>query len=141
MTAEGLRIAPDVVEAVLAHARAELPNEACGMVAGVAGSGRALAFHSARNAHASPRRYRLDPEDQVRITYAIERDGHELLAIVHSHPRTAAEPSATDRREAAAYPGVLHIVASLDGAAGPSGTLRAWRIEGETATEVPLLTA
>lgn len=141
MTAEGLRIAPDVVEAVLAHARAELPNEACGMVAGVAGSGRALAFHPARNAHASPLRYRLDPEDQVRITYAIERDGHELLAIVHSHPRSPAEPSPTDSRNAAAYPGVLHIVASLDDAAGPSGTLRAWRIDGRTVTEVPLLTA
>lgn len=138
MTGEGLRIAHDLVEAVLAHARAELPNEACGMLAGPAGSGRAQAFHPARNAHASPHRFLLDPEDQVRITYAIERDGHELLAIVHSHPRSAAEPSATDLRDAAAYPGVLHLVASLEGGAGASVALRAWRIDGRAAVEIPL---
>jgi proteasome lid subunit RPN8/RPN11 len=141
MSVRGLHIPPEVVEAVMAHARAELPNEACGMVAGPAGTGRAVAFHAARNADASPHRYHLDPEDQVRITYAIERVGHELLAIVHSHPRSPAVPSATDRRDAAAYPGVLQLVASLAPAAGSGGELRAWRIDGRAITEVPLLMA
>jgi proteasome lid subunit RPN8/RPN11 len=121
---------------MLAHARAELPNEACGILAGMTPSGRAVAYHPARNVHASPRRFLVDPEDQVRITYQIERAGQDAIAIFHSHPRTAAEPSASDRRAAGLHPDAIQLVASMldPNLAG----LRAWRVRDGRAEPVPV---
>lgn len=127
-----------LAQAMLDHARAELPNEACGMVSGVAAEGRALAFHPARNAEASPLRYNVHPDDLVRITFEIEDAGHDLVAVFHSHTRSPAVPSATDLR-AAMYPDAFYLLASLtDPQAGPMQALRAWRIRHGETTEVPL---
>ena len=120
------------------HARAELPNEACGLLSGSLASGRAIRFHPARNVEASPLRYNVHPEDLVRITFAIEDAGEELVAIFHSHTRSAAVPSATDRRTAM-YPDPFYLLASLsDPEAPPARALRAWRIHRGHAFEVPL---
>ena len=120
------------------HARAELPNEACGLLAGSVAGGLVARFHPARNVEASPLRYNVHPEDLVRIIFAIEDDGEELVAIFHSHTRSAAVPSATDRR-AAMYPDAIHLLASLAAPdASPSRALRAWRIDRGQAFEVPL---
>lgn len=125
-------------EELLVHARAELPNEACGMLSGSLASGTVNAFHPARNVHASPRRFSLDPRDQVRITYALEDAGEEVVAIFHSHPRSAAVPSASDRREVT-YPDAVHLIASLvQPDASADRCLRAWRIRDGRAAEVPL---
>ena len=128
-----LHLSPAVVAAIGAHARAEAPNEACGLLSGPPGQGRATRYHAARNALASPYRYDVDGEDLVRIVHAVERAGGELVAIFHSHLASAAVPSPTDVREAR-YP-VAHVVASLT---GPAVTLRAWSIVGGTSVEVPL---
>lgn len=125
-----------LAEEILAHARAELPNEACGLLAGDASTGVATAFHPARNAEASAYAFSVHPEDLVRIVYAIEAGGEDLVAIFHSHPRSAAVPSASDRREAR-YPAALHLVAGLGGR-DASPALRAWRIDGHECVEVPL---
>ncbi|HEX6128156.1 MAG TPA: M67 family metallopeptidase [Candidatus Limnocylindria bacterium] len=127
-----------VAEEMLAHARAELPNEACGMLSGSVARGTVTTFHPARNAHVSPRRFSLDPRDQVRITYAVEDAGEEVVAIFHSHTGSPAVPSAADRREAT-YPEAFHVIASLvqpDGSA--ERWLRAWRVRDGRADEVPL---
>ena len=129
----GLSIPERVAGELLAHARATLPNEACGLLAGDPATGIAIAYHPARNAHASPLRYDVHPEDLVRIVFAIESAGDELVAIFHSHTLTPAVPSAADLRDAA-YP-VLHLLAGLGGA---EPVLRAWRIEGGSPSEVPL---
>jgi proteasome lid subunit RPN8/RPN11 len=123
---------------LLDHARRELPNEACGLLSGSAADGVARVYHPARNAHASPYRYTVDPEDLVRITFAIERAGEELIAIVHSHPATGAEPSATDRRSAQLYPGTPQLIVSLAGEISLHRRLRAWRIGSGSADELPL---
>lgn len=120
-----------VIEELLHHARREQPNEACGLLSGAAAGGQIHAYHPARNEHASPYRFSIDARDLVRITYAIEAAGEQLLAIFHSHPRSAAEPSATDIREAR-YPAALHLLA------GAGGELRAWRIADGGAVEVSL---
>jgi proteasome lid subunit RPN8/RPN11 len=134
----GLTMPPGVADELMHHARAELPNEACGFISGSLASGRATAFHPAGNIHASPLRYDVHPEDQVRIIFAIEDAGEELVAIFHSHTRSAAVPSATDLR-AATFPDALHVLASLaDADAPPASALRAWRISGDQAFEVPL---
>jgi len=123
---------------LLAHARMELPNEACGLLSGSLANGRATAFHPTRNAEASPLRYSVHPDDLVRITFAIEDAGEDLVAIFHSHTRSAAVPSATDRR-AAMYPDPFYLLASLaDADALPERALRAWRIVADEAIEVSL---
>jgi proteasome lid subunit RPN8/RPN11 len=134
----GLLLPADVAAEVLAHARAVLPDEACGLLSGTLASGQATRFHPARNVEASPLRYNVHPEDLVRITFAIEDAGEELVAIFHSHTRSAAVPSPTDRR-AAMYPDAFHLLATLaDPDAALADALRAWRIAGGEATEVPL---
>lgn len=138
MSAEQLTIPLDVAEEMIAHAFAEAPNEACGLLSGSLADGRAIRYHPARNADASPYVYTVDPEDLVRIVFGIEDDGEELVGIFHSHTHTPAEPSPTDRRQAQ-YPDVFYVLVTLsDPAAQPADCLRAWRIEGGEAREVPL---
>ena len=134
----GLILPPLIAEASLAHARADEPNEACGLLAGSHKTGRATAYYPARNGEASPLRYTVHPDDLLRIMLAIDDDGEELLAIFHSHTNSPAVPSATDLREAR-YPEPFYLLASLaDPAALPVQALRAWRIRDGGATEVPL---
>ena len=134
----GLTLSAALAEELLAHARSELPNEACWLLSGSLANGRAARFHPARNLDASPLRYNVHPEDLVRITFAIEDAGEELVAIFHSHTRSAAVPSATDRRTAM-YPDPFYLLASLSNAdAPPASALRAWRIFRGQAFEVPL---
>ena len=134
----GLNLPPAVAEEVMRHARAELPNEACGLLAGSVAAGRVTRFHPARNVEASPLRYNVHPEDLVRITFAIEEAGEELVAIFHSHTRSPAVPSATDRRTAM-YPDAVYLLATLaDPDAPPARALRAWRIYRGQSFEVPL---
>jgi proteasome lid subunit RPN8/RPN11 len=134
----GLQLPPAVAEELMRHARSELPNEACGLISGSLPTGSASRFYPARNVEASPLRYNVHPEDLVRITFEIEDAGEELVAIFHSHTRSAAIPSATDRRTAM-YPDPFYLLASLaDPDAPPARALRAWRIYRGQAFEVPL---
>ena len=134
----GLTLPLAVAEMVLAHARAELPNEACGLLSGSAADGLVSTYHPARNVEASPLRYNVHPEDLVRITFAIDDAGEDLVGIFHSHTRSPAVPSPTDRR-AAMYPETVYLLASLaDQGASPAAALRAWRIRDGEADEVEL---
>jgi proteasome lid subunit RPN8/RPN11 len=134
----GLEIPLALAEAMLDHARAELPNEACGLLSGSLADGRAVAFHPARNSEASPLRYNVHPDDLVRITFEIEEAGSELVGIYHSHTRSPAVPSSTDRR-AAQYPDPFYVLATLASPdPEPARALRAWRIHGGQMFEVPL---
>ncbi len=133
-----LAIPRSITDAMLTHARAELPNEACGLLSGSLADGAATAFHPARNAEASPLRYSVHPDDLVRIVFAIEDAGEDLVAIFHSHTRSPAVPSPTDRR-AAMYPDAFYVLATLaDPDAAADHSLRAWRITDGSATEVAL---
>ena len=129
----GVILPRSVADALLAHARAQAPKESCGLIAGDARRGVGAAYHPARNALASPYRFEVHPEDLVRILGEIEGEGGDLVAIVHSHPRSPAVPSAVDRREAR-YP-VMQLVISLR---GDVPELRAWWIDGGDSREVPV---
>jgi proteasome lid subunit RPN8/RPN11 len=127
-----------VAESVLAHARSELPNEACGLLAGSLATGRATRYHPARNAEASAYVYSVHPDDLVRIVFAIDDAGEDLLAIFHSHTHTPAVPSVTDLRNAH-YPDAFYLLATLEVAGAPAAdSLRAWRIRSGVSVEVPL---
>jgi proteasome lid subunit RPN8/RPN11 len=134
----GLSITAALANELLAHARAEVPNEACGILAGDGASRRAATYHPARNADASPYVYTVHPDDLVRIVMGLDDQGEDLVAIFHSHTHSPAEPSATDRRQAT-YPEAVYLLASLsDPDATPRQALRAWRIREGEASEVPL---
>lgn len=136
--AGGLTLPAAVADELLAHAQGELPNEACGLLSGDLAAGSATRYHPARNAEASPLRYNVHPDDLVRIVFAIDEAGEDLVAIFHSHTHTPAVPSPTDRRSAQ-YPGVFYLLATLaDPGAPPASALRAWRIHGGQSFEVPL---
>src|SRR3979409_1485452 len=90
-----MKISRALLDEIVAHARAEAPNECCGMVASE--DGRAVEIHPAVNAAASPLRYEIDPADQYRIEMAIEGAGRDLGAIYHSHTRSETYPSHTQR--------------------------------------------
>ena len=138
MVKDGLTIPRSVAEELLAHARSEVPNEACGLLSGTLSAGTATAYHRARNADASPFVYTVDPEDLVRIVFGIEDAGEDLVGIFHSHTHTPAVPSPTDRRQAQ-YPDCFYVLATLsDPDAGPTDALRAWRITDGESREVPL---
>ena len=139
MVSDELTIPPSVAQELLVHARSELPNEACGLLAGDLRTGHATAFHPARNAEASPLRYDVHPDDLVRIVFGIEDAGEDLVGIFHSHTHTPAVPSPTDLRTAQ-YPDAFYVLATLSNPiAGPADALRAWRITGGVSSEVRLV--
>ena len=139
MVTERLVIPRGIADEMLAHARSEVPNEACGLLGGVLAEGMATAYHPARNEEVSPLRYNVHPDDLVRIIFRIEDAGDDLVGIFHSHTRTPAVPSPTDLR-AAQYPDAFYVLATLaDSEAGPEAALRAWRIRDGASTEVRLV--
>lgn len=122
-----LVLAAELLEQIIAHCRAEYPLEACGLVSGVAGRGKRV--HLLANAHAEPeRRYSVDPEEQLAAFRTMRSAGHELLAIYHSHPHTAAYPSGTDV-EFAFYPAALHLIVSMT---TEPPDVQLFRIDGRT---------
>jgi proteasome lid subunit RPN8/RPN11 len=125
-----MRISRTLLDEVIAHARAEAPNECCGMIA--SRDGEAVAVHRARNAAASPLRYVMDPNEQYRIQDAIESAGLDLGAIYHSHTRSDPVPSQTDINLSAlpgtsqpSFPGTLYLIV---GVAGDEPDVRIWDI-------------
>jgi [CysO sulfur-carrier protein]-S-L-cysteine hydrolase len=105
-----MRIATELYEEVVVHARAEAPNECCGMIA--TRDGEAVSVYRARNAAASPLRYEIDGAEQFQIQMAIEDAGLDLGAIYHSHTRSEPYPSQTDIN-LAFYPDSLYVIVGL----------------------------
>src|SRR5215210_795460 len=117
-----MRIARELLDDVIAHAKADAPNECCGMIA--TRDGEAVAVHRARNAAASPLRYEIEGMEQYKLQTAIEDAGLELGAIYHSRTRSAPLPSQTDIN-LAFYPEALYLIVGL---AGDEADVRAWTI-------------
>jgi [CysO sulfur-carrier protein]-S-L-cysteine hydrolase len=112
-----MRIAQALIDEMVAHAREDLPNECCGLVGGL--DGEATEVIRVENAAASPLRYEMDPKEQYDAYTAIEGNGHELLAIYHSHTKSAAYPSQTDVNQAVAWPDQVYLIVSLEDAEAP----------------------
>jgi proteasome lid subunit RPN8/RPN11 len=110
------------------HARAEAPNEACGLLAFRGDT--AERYLPGRNALASPYRFQLEPGDPG--DFFLEDEGYEL-AVFHSHPETEARPSRTDIANIGLWEDRPYLILSLE-----REQLRAWRIAGGAPTEVPL---
>ncbi len=127
-----MRIAPELYQQLIEHAREEAPNECCGMIA--SRDGQAMAVYRATNAAASPLRYEIDGAEQYRILMQIEDEGFDLGAIYHSHTRTDPYPSQTDI-SLAFYPDSLYLIVGL---AGSEPEVRAWLIRDGQVEEATL---
>jgi proteasome lid subunit RPN8/RPN11 len=106
-----MRIAQSLIDEMVAHAREDLPNECCGMVGGA--DGEASVVVPVVNAAASPLRFEMDPQGQYDALKVIEDGGEELLAIYHSHTKSAAYPSQTDVNQAVNWPDAIYLIVSL----------------------------
>jgi proteasome lid subunit RPN8/RPN11 len=106
-----LEIAQDVVDAIVAHARRDHPDEACGVVAGPAGSDRPERFVPMVNAARSPTFYEFDSMDLLRLYREMDARDEEPVVIYHSHTATEAYPSRTDVSYAS-EPGAHYLVVS-----------------------------
>ncbi len=91
-----LTIGRDVLDAVVAHVRRDHPDEACGVVAGPAGSDRPERFVPMLNAARSPTFYEFDSADLLRLYRDMEARDEEPVVVYHSHTATEAYPSRTD---------------------------------------------
>jgi proteasome lid subunit RPN8/RPN11 len=123
-----------LVEAMIAQARAGLPEETCGLIAGR--DGHAVRLHPIENRRHSPVAYEMDPLQQIQAIVAIESDGLDLLAIYHSHPDGPAHPSPTDLAQAY-YPEQAQLIISL--ADSERATLRGFMIADGLITEIAVI--
>jgi proteasome lid subunit RPN8/RPN11 len=140
----GAHLPAGIRDAIAAQARADDPNEACGLIIGsapAAQGGVALRYEGTRNAAASPYRYEIDGADLYRISVAADDADEVIWGIVHSHTHTPAVPSPTDIG-LAFYPDALYLLVSLDEDLADPATgapsLRAWRIVDGAIHEVQL---
>ncbi|MDQ6607329.1 MAG: M67 family metallopeptidase [Actinomycetota bacterium] len=127
-----MRIARELFDEMVAHAREDSPNECCGMVA--TRGGEAVKVYRATNAAASPLRYEIDGAEQYRIQMAIDDQDLELGAIYHSHTRSEPVPSQTDIN-LAFYPEALYVIVGL---ANGDAEVRAYKIGNGQVTEADL---
>jgi proteasome lid subunit RPN8/RPN11 len=128
-----MKIARKLLDEIVAHARAEAPNECVGVVA--SRNGEAVEVRRARNAEASPLRFSIDSIEQLRLTNDIEDAGLQIGAIYHSHTRTEPRPSQTDINFAQGWPGVEWIIVGL---AGDEPEVRTWLIQNGQVSEAEL---
>ncbi|MFI0351873.1 Mov34/MPN/PAD-1 family protein [Actinomadura sp. 9N407] len=91
-----LTIERALVDRIVAHARADHPDEACGVIAGPLGSDRPVRFIPMVNAERSPTFYRFDSLEQLKVWREMDDRDEEPVVIYHSHTSTEAYPSRTD---------------------------------------------
>lgn len=111
-----IELPPSAIEAMIAHARACLPNEACGLIAGET-TDRGLHFrrlYSLTNSDSSPISYTIDPTEHFRALQDAEGNGWGLIGAFHSHPQGAGFPSETDIARAAEPDWVWFVVGLHD---------------------------
>ena len=120
-------------DAIVAHARADHPDEACGFVAGAGGLPTRVIPMT--NIARSPTFYEMDPKEQLLAFREMDDRDEELLVIYHSHTATEAYPSRTDV-SIAGYPDAHYVLVSTR--AADAVELRSFRIVDGGVTEEPV---
>jgi [CysO sulfur-carrier protein]-S-L-cysteine hydrolase len=128
-----VRIAQQHIDAIVAHARDDSPNECCGLVA--ARDGEVTGVHRVRNTFASPMRFELDPIEQYKTTERIEAGGDQMVGSYHSHTHSEAYPSQTDVNQWTPWPELVHLICSI---AEDEPVVRAFRIADKQIEEIDL---
>lgn len=124
-----LTIKKEFLEKIILHAKKELPNECCGILAGKNGTVKKV--YDMKNIEKTPLRFFAEPKQQFVVMKQIWKQGLDMVGIYHSHPDIDAYPSAHDVRTAF-YPDVLYVIASLK---NTQPIVRAFRIVDSKITE------
>jgi [CysO sulfur-carrier protein]-S-L-cysteine hydrolase len=130
-----LVIRADLVEAMVAHARADHPDEVCGVLAGPEGSDRPERHVAMVNAERSPTFYRFDAQEQLKVWRAMDDADEVPVVIYHSHTATEAYPSRTDVSLAAEPDAHYVLVSTRDPG---QDEVRSYRIVDGVVTEEPV---
>jgi len=130
-----LIISQDLYDQIVAHARADHPDEACGVLAGPAGSDRPERFIPMINAARSPTFYEFDSTEQFALWNEMDERDEEPVVIYHSHTATEAYPSRTDIT-LASEPGAHYVLVSTRDPA--TAEFRSYRILDGQVTEEPI---
>ena len=122
---------------MIAHARADHPDEACGVIVGAGGSDdQPVRLVQMINADRSPTFFRFDPAEQFRLYKAMDAQDEEIVVVYHSHTATEAYPSRTDI-SLAAEPQAHYVLVSTAEAGADDGpvSVRSYRILDGAVTE------
>ncbi|RJQ76406.1 M67 family peptidase [Pseudonocardiaceae bacterium YIM PH 21723] len=130
-----LVIRRDLVDSMVAHARRDHPDEACGVIAGPAGSDRPERFIEMVNAERSPTFYRFDSMEQLKVWREMDDRDEVPVVIYHSHTATEAYPSRTDVSFASEPDAHYVLVSTRD---PKVHELRSYRIVDGVITEEPV---
>ncbi|CAN5618489.1 M67 family metallopeptidase [soil metagenome] len=130
-----LVIRADLVDAMVAHARADHPDEACGVIAGPDGADRPERFIAMVNAERSPTFYRFDSGEQLKVWRALDAADEAPIVLYHSHTATEAYPSRTDIAYASEPDAHYVLISTRD---PEQHELRSYRILDGVVTEEPV---
>ena len=133
-----LSISQEFVDAIISQAYEELPNEACGVILGPIGLGRAVKLKPMVNAAASPVFYEFAPADLLSLYRGLDDDDEEIVVVYHSHPTSEAHPSSSDIAYAG-EPGAHYVLVSTREEIAPTVEFRSFRIVDGTVTEEEVL--
>ncbi|MFI5533472.1 Mov34/MPN/PAD-1 family protein [Kitasatospora sp. NPDC051853] len=134
-----LTITRELHDAIVAHARADHPDEACGVVAGPAGTDRPERFVPMLNAARSPTFYEFDSGDLLKLYREMDDRDEEPVVVYHSHTATEAYPSRTDVSYASEPNAHYVLVSTAEGAEpGDPFQFRSFRIVDGVITEEPV---
>ena len=133
-----VQIKQKFIDEMVAHSKADLPNECCGILAGP--DGQVMKTYPMSNVEASPFRFSMDPVELVQVDSEAGENDWELLAIYHSHTGSEAYPSDTDVRIAAGtaglWPDVRYVLVALMDMNNP--VVRIFEISDGRVIEEPL---
>ena len=130
-----LRIRRELVDEIVAHARRDHPDEACGVIAGRAGTDLPERFIPMLNAARSPTFYEFDSGDLLKLYREMDANDEVPVVIYHSHTATEAYPSRTDANIAAEPEAHYVLVSTRD---PDSHEFRSYRIVDAEITEEPV---
>lgn len=131
-----LKIARTHVEAIIAHAKTDHPDEACGVIVGPAGSDDPVRHVPMVNADRSPTFFRFDPQEQFQLHKEMDANDEEIVVVYHSHTATEPYPSRTDIKFAAEPQAHYLLVSTAESGSGDGPVpARSYRIVDGVVTE------
>ena len=130
-----LTISRELRDKIIAHARTDHPDEACGVIAGAIGSDKPERFISMQNAERSPTFYRFDSLEQLKVWREMDDRDEQAVVIYHSHTATEAYPSRTDISYASEPQAHYVLVSTRD---PEIAEFRSYRIIDGEVTEEPV---
>lgn len=132
-----LVVASWIRDAIITHAQAHLPYESCGLLGDDGHDATLTRLHHVAVREPSPISFTMDSVAQWEAHQIIESNGGRWRAIWHSHPTSAAFPSATDRAQSLAWPGIVAIIISL---VRKEPVIRAFSVhDGREVVEYPIV--